>query len=710
MKLRYYIIATLAAAAALFTGCKEEGDTYFSEIRVSQSYVGIPMEGGAMEITVTAQGDWAIDEESIPEWLSVEPKTGGAGETKVSISAEETLDGRNAELLLTCLSRVQRINIIQGLAQVSEATVKQVMEGPEKKYRVTGVVTRIHGAHYGNMYINDGTVEDPGLQIYGSLDKKGNKMTSSTPYDCFNSGHENAWDIAIGDKVTVEGPMTIYNNTTIELVDVTIINIEKALVKVIPMDIELDGPEAGDTLIKIATIAPSIKVKPNDDWLYVKEIEQKKDTVYALIGFFANEGVTKREGTISVTGEGFKDITVTITQGANAPDLMTIAEALKASYVHVKGTIMAICNQGYILSDATGSILAYYGTSFDASKYAIGDQVEIIGDTGAYNFGPQLTCANKPNGFDLEEVTKGTGSVTYPTPKVMDAAACDEVVAAINGKDKNKISDAIKIEYVQVVGTPKKSGNFTNIYLDDYTANDFSAYQLPASFDLASMLDKKVTIRAYLQSVSGSSSPRHLNLLFVSLEEGEADVPTIEYTDLSEINALAGGADFELTAIIAAKPKSGAVIVTDGTNCFYLYKPANEADLNVGDIVTASGKINFYNKLIESAQGPTVTVIESGEVPELTPVDITASYGTFLNQNQPAMLISATGKYVVDNTYTNLVVGENTIKGSLSNSTGTNLLNASYDGKTVKVTGWYTGSNSSSKFIYTAVTSIEEVE
>lgn len=708
MKLRY-IIATLAAAAALFTGCKEEGDTYFNEIRVSQSYVGIPMEeGGSQEITVTAQGDWAITLPDGCDWLTVNPASGSAGETKVTLSAEGTLDGRNAELLLTCLGRVLRINVIQGLAQVSEATVKEVMNGPEKKYRVTGVVTKIHGAHYGNMYLNDGTVDGDGLQIYGTLDKKGNKMTSSTAYDCFGT-HENAWDIAVGDKVTVEGPMTIYKNEA-ELVDVTIIKIEKALVKVIPMDIELEGPEAGDTLIKIATKAPSIKVKPNDDWLYVKEIEQKKDTVFARIGFFANDDVVKREGTISVTGEGFNPITVTFTQGANAPDLMTIAEALQGSYVHVKGTIMAICTRGYVLSDATGSLLAYYGSTFDATKYAIGDEVEIISDITAYNYGPQLSCDGKPNGFDLENLTKGSGSVTYPTPKVMDSAACDAIVASLDGKNKANLSDAIKIEYIQIVGTLKKSGNYVNIYLDDYTANDFSAYQIPDDFKPEDFNDKKVTVRGYMQSISGSSSPRHIYIVFTELIEGEADVPTIEYTDLSEINALAAGADFELTAIIAAKPKSGAVIVTDGTNCFYLYKPANEADLNVGDIVTASGKISVYNKLIESAQGPTVTVVESGEVPELTPVDITASYGTFLNQNQPAMLICATGTYVVDGTYTNLVVGENTIKGSLSNSAGNSILNASYDGKTVKVTGWYTGSNSSSKFIYTAVTNIEEVQ
>lgn len=522
MKLRY-IIATLAAAAALFTGCKEEGDTYLNEIKVSSSYVGIPMEGGEKDIKVNATEAWEFVAESIPEWLTVAPLSGAAGESSVKFSADETFDGRTAELQIACAGRIQRINIIQGLPGVSEATVKQVNEGPEKQYRVTGVVTKLAGEHYGNMYINDGTVEGDGLYIYGTLDRKGNEMKSSTAYDVFNSGHENAYDIAVGDKVTIEGPKVIYNGT-IELKNVAIINIEPALVKVIPMDIELDGPEAGDTLIKIASKAESLKVKPNDDWLYVKEIENTADTVFVRVGFFANEGVVKRTGTLSVTGKGFKDVTITIVQGANAPALMTIADALQSSYVHVKGKIMAICKQGYIISDATGSLLVYYGSTFDATQFKLGDEMEIIGDLAAYNFGPQLSCANKA--FDLcEKVSEGTGSVTYPTPKVLDAAACDEVVAAITGKDKNKLSDVIKVEYVQVVGTLKVSGNYTNIYLDDYTANDCSAYQLPASFNASSMHEKKVTVRGYLSSVSGSSSPRHLTIVFTSLEEGAAEEP-----------------------------------------------------------------------------------------------------------------------------------------------------------------------------------------
>jgi hypothetical protein len=94
----------------------------------------------------------------------------------------------------------------------------------------------------------------------------------------------------------------------------------------------------------------------------------------------------------------------------------------------------------------------------------------------------------------------------------------DEIIASIDGKDKTKATDAIKVQYVEITGTPKKSGNYTNIYLDGYDAGDFSAYQLPAEFDLASKLDKKVVIRGYLQSISGG---KHLNIVFTSMEDAQ---------------------------------------------------------------------------------------------------------------------------------------------------------------------------------------------
>ena len=68
------------------------------------------------------------------------------------------------------------------------------------------------------------------------------------------------------------------------------------------------------------------------------------------------------------------------------------------------------------------------------------------------------------------------------------------------------------------------------------------------------------------------------------------------------------------------------------------------------------------------------------------------------------MYITAVGEYVVDGSYTNLVVEGSTIKGSLSGA-----IDAKWNGKKVRCTGYYTGGNKSKTFIYTAVTAIEEV-
>ena len=66
---------------------------------------------------------------------------------------------------------MQRINIIQGIATVSNATCAEVLAGPDSKtYRVTGTVTKIVNTTYGNWYLNDGTGE---VYIYGTLDSKG---------------------------------------------------------------------------------------------------------------------------------------------------------------------------------------------------------------------------------------------------------------------------------------------------------------------------------------------------------------------------------------------------------------------------------------------------------------------------------------------------------------------------------------------------------
>lgn len=213
MKLRYFIPSLIAVLAAVFTGCSDDQvETYFDEIRVSQSYVSLNVNGGSVSIDVYASGAWTVTE--VPDWLTVSPAS-GSGSGTITFSAGEGV-GRTAEVLINCEGKVQHINIIQGIATVSTATCAEVLAGPESKtYRVTGTCTKIANTTYGNWYLNDGTGE---VYIYGTLDSKG--------------GTKNflSWGLEVGDQITVEGPKTVYNGT-VELVDVTVVKIVKSLIK-----------------------------------------------------------------------------------------------------------------------------------------------------------------------------------------------------------------------------------------------------------------------------------------------------------------------------------------------------------------------------------------------------------------------------------------------------------------------------------------------
>ena len=114
MKLRYSIFAALAALLAVFTtSCEEENAiTLLDEIQVSSSYVALPAAGGSYKVTVTATDAWAISE--IPEWLTVNPSSGEAGEKEVTFTATAATDSREAEVKVVCAGKTQLINVIVG--------------------------------------------------------------------------------------------------------------------------------------------------------------------------------------------------------------------------------------------------------------------------------------------------------------------------------------------------------------------------------------------------------------------------------------------------------------------------------------------------------------------------------------------------------------------------------------------------------------------
>jgi hypothetical protein len=175
MKLQY-LFPIFIAMLALMTSCvDEETMTLLDEVQVSSSYVTLPLDGGSTTITVTAKDSWTIEKVTTDkddvEWLSISSTSGSAGETDLTFSAPTALDGRSAEALIHCGGKTQRINIMQGIAQISEASVSEVLAAPDgKNFRVSGVCTNITNTLYGNWYLTD---ETGTVYIYGTLDAKG---------------------------------------------------------------------------------------------------------------------------------------------------------------------------------------------------------------------------------------------------------------------------------------------------------------------------------------------------------------------------------------------------------------------------------------------------------------------------------------------------------------------------------------------------------
>ena len=341
MKAKYCILSLIASLAVLF-GCQKEADHFLSEVSVSSSYVAIDMAGGSTSISVDASGSWSIA--GMPEWLSVSPESGSAGQGTITFSAPATLDGRSAELQLSCNGKTQNINVIQGLSTVSPATCAEVIAGPESKtYRVTGICTRIANTNYGNWYLQDATGE---IYIYGTVNAAGNYAWSS-------------FGIDVGDEVTVEGPKTVYNGT-VELVDVQVVKVNKSLIKVAEMDPE-DGTipsDGGELTVKLTNKGTGVYVEIPEaaqSWLSIAAIAGNTVTFRAVENFAGPRNATL----VFKTTDGKKEYTAEtkVTQlGATGSQALpfTVSEAIEymtnlgeetAKDFYVKGIVSKVVNE-----------------------------------------------------------------------------------------------------------------------------------------------------------------------------------------------------------------------------------------------------------------------------------------------------------------------------------------------------------------------------
>lgn len=394
MKLRN-IFTALLAALTLTVSCEDEKVAYLDEIKVSQSYVAIDAAGGSTEITLNAKDEWSFS--GVPEWLKVEPASGDAGkDITVTFSATAAKATKEAMLYLNCGSKSQIINVIQMTEKVDLpiSTYKQIAAGQDGTvYRAKGTCNDIYNTEYGNWHLIDATGD---LTIYGTLDKNGAAKN-------FKS-----LGIEAGDIVTVEGPKKTFNGT-VQLTNVTVIAIEKSLIKIESLTPAEALPKEGGVLeVALTCKGTNMEVVLPDaakSWVSVAGISSNGKAASVKFNVAANPEGKRKADIVIKTVSGGKDYTAqfTLTQDGAIIDA-TVAEVLKAedglTQYRVSGYISKDKKSEFgniYIKDATGEIYVYgvldaKGQSKQWNNMGIheGDIITVVGPKTSFNKEPQM--------------------------------------------------------------------------------------------------------------------------------------------------------------------------------------------------------------------------------------------------------------------------------------------------------------------------------
>ena len=303
-------ILGIAISALLFTACAEDDPIgALSGLTVDKNFVTLEMSDNSATVTISASSDWKLEDlysvdatidgqkkklyypvpvslskdktQGVPTWLTVDKTTGAAGETVITLHATKTEAGRETEICINMGGQKQFVKVRQGELTAATAKCSEIMTGTEgKNYRVTGRVTKIAGLEYGNWFLDDGSYDFSttaknvdGLYIYGTLDKKG-KSGKVNPID-----GSDGWGFEVGDVVTIEGPLSIYNGQY-ELVNVNVVKIVKSLLKVVSAEPTI-ATEGGSFDVTVAYKGNGAFFEIADEaksWITYDEVSYKAGT------------------------------------------------------------------------------------------------------------------------------------------------------------------------------------------------------------------------------------------------------------------------------------------------------------------------------------------------------------------------------------------------------------------------------------------------
>ncbi|MCR5277643.1 MAG: hypothetical protein K6D54_08275 [Bacteroidales bacterium] len=372
----------------------------------------------------------------------------------------------------------------------------------------------------------------------------------------------------------------------------------------------------------------------------------------------------------------------------------------KLEKVYVKGKISLIgeVDPGY--GNATFYIAdeGYYGEYYvyrckylggakfsSADQIKIGDEVVVYGTLLNYKGNtPEFT-----QGCELYSLNGQTSGGITPPSNITDVTVAEFLAKPVNNTDwyrlKGTVSGSINTTY----------GNFD---VKDATG---SVYFYGASniADFKSKLVAGATITVVGNRGVYNDKDEVVNGYIESIEEGQV-VPATPVASIAELIATAENTDIEIENVKVAAVTTKGYIAYDGQHAVHVY--ANAAPgVEVGDVVKFTGTRASYSGLPE-VTGPKTTKTGTAEVSYPTPVDITASFGTYTASE--AVYVKYSAKMVKSGNYTNFEVAGTDRVGSLTSLPSYEGIS---EGDQVVVYGFFNGINTNNNLLNVITVKIE---
>ena len=395
------LFLTLAAIAATAVSCVKDELAQLDEVQVSQSYIALPTEGGSIDVTVTATDSWEIT--GIPEWLTVAPASGVAGKTVVTFSAEATSTTNESVLKLLCSGKTQLLTVLQMAEKIELpistcAEVNAAEDGPT--FKIKGTITAIENTTYGNMYVTD---ETGSVYIYGTLYEGAEKQFSK-------------YGVEVGDIVVVEGPRGSYKGTP-QLVNATILAIEKSLIKVESVDPETaELPiEGGILTVTLTAKGDGVEVvipEENKSWISVSGMNVSGTSAVVSFNIAENAGGDRSsELSFKTTKSGKEYTAVTSFSQKGAIIEATAAEINAAAdgdtQYRITGYVSKVANTQYgnlYIRDHSGEVFVYGTNDFANTGIEEGDIITVVGPKTSHNDKPQMKNVTLENRIDVKDI------------------------------------------------------------------------------------------------------------------------------------------------------------------------------------------------------------------------------------------------------------------------------------------------------------------